>query len=364
MAIRDADVVGECALQRHARRDAADLEESGVAVRSRRRAVRLLRRHQGPGRRAGPADRAQVATAASATRRPTCPRSAPGRRPAGRPAPLRRRRPAVAALPDGLRDRAPGRLADRRRSPRAMSRSARCSARTASRSRPVRARRSGWSTCWTRRSSGPGAVVAEKSADLTEDEIAERAAQVGHRRGEVRRPVQHRARDYIFDLDRMVSLNGDTSVYLQYAHARIRSILARAAMENAAATGVEGAALTGVEDAALTGLGTLPRRGDADRAGAVPRPRARRLRRGADRRRPDLRAASALRLPVRAGPGGDRVRRAVSGPQGRPRGTGAPAGAVPTRRPDPAPGSGSARDRRPGAAVGGSPRASRSREVG
>ncbi|MBS2964228.1 arginine--tRNA ligase [Actinocrinis puniceicyclus] len=34
-----------------------------------------------------------------------------------------------------------------------------------------------------------------------------------------------RTRDYIFDLDRMVSLNGNTSVYLQYAHARIRSIL-------------------------------------------------------------------------------------------------------------------------------------------
>jgi arginyl-tRNA synthetase len=36
-----------------------------------------------------------------------------------------------------------------------------------------------------------------------------------------------RTHDYIFDLDRMVSLHGNTGVYLQYAHARVRSILRR-----------------------------------------------------------------------------------------------------------------------------------------
>lgn len=35
-------------------------------------------------------------------------------------------------------------------------------------------------------------------------------------------------KDYIFDVDRMVSLTGNTGVYLQYAHARICSILRRA----------------------------------------------------------------------------------------------------------------------------------------
>ncbi|MGH3793203.1 MAG: DALR anticodon-binding domain-containing protein, partial [Pseudonocardiaceae bacterium] len=34
-----------------------------------------------------------------------------------------------------------------------------------------------------------------------------------------------RTRDYIFDVNRMVSLNGNTGVYLQYAHARVCSIL-------------------------------------------------------------------------------------------------------------------------------------------
>jgi arginyl-tRNA synthetase len=36
-----------------------------------------------------------------------------------------------------------------------------------------------------------------------------------------------RTKDYAFDVDRMVSLNGNTGVYLQYAHARIQSILRR-----------------------------------------------------------------------------------------------------------------------------------------
>jgi arginyl-tRNA synthetase len=43
----------------------------------------------------------------------------------------------------------------------------------------------------------------------------------------------NRIRDYVFDLDRMVSLTGDTGVYLQYAHARLRSILARTAPDEA-----------------------------------------------------------------------------------------------------------------------------------
>jgi arginyl-tRNA synthetase len=42
-------------------------------------------------------------------------------------------------------------------------------------------------------------------------------------------------RDYKFDLDQMVSLNGDTSVYLQYAYARIQSILRKAGASRPAA---------------------------------------------------------------------------------------------------------------------------------
>jgi arginyl-tRNA synthetase len=73
-------------------------------------------------------------------------------------------------------------------------------------------------------------VVREKDKDgrLSEAEIAERAEQVGVGAVKYADLSTSRARDYVFDLDRMVSLSGDTSVYLQYAYARIQSILRRA----------------------------------------------------------------------------------------------------------------------------------------
>ncbi|GAB3958045.1 arginine--tRNA ligase [Streptomyces sparsus] len=71
-------------------------------------------------------------------------------------------------------------------------------------------------------------VVREKSQDLTEEEIADRAAQVGIGAVKYADLSTSMSRDYVFDLDRMVSLNGDTSVYLQYAYARIQSILRKA----------------------------------------------------------------------------------------------------------------------------------------
>ncbi|WEH29092.1 arginine--tRNA ligase [Streptomyces sp. AM 3-1-1] len=74
------------------------------------------------------------------------------------------------------------------------------------------------------------AVVREKDAKgrLSEDEIAERGAQVGIGAVKYADLSTSASRDYKFDLDQMVSLNGDTSVYIQYAYARIQSILRRA----------------------------------------------------------------------------------------------------------------------------------------
>jgi arginyl-tRNA synthetase len=71
-------------------------------------------------------------------------------------------------------------------------------------------------------------VVREKAKDLTEDEIQERATQVGIGAVKYADLSTSPNRDYKFDLDQMVSLNGDTSVYLQYAYARIQSILRKA----------------------------------------------------------------------------------------------------------------------------------------
>jgi arginyl-tRNA synthetase len=72
-------------------------------------------------------------------------------------------------------------------------------------------------------------VIEEKSAGvLTPQETNERATEVGIGAIKYADLSTSLGRDYIFDLDRMVSLNGDTSVYLQYAYARIRSILRKA----------------------------------------------------------------------------------------------------------------------------------------
>ncbi|WP_326698141.1 arginine--tRNA ligase [Streptomyces sp. NBC_01754] len=74
------------------------------------------------------------------------------------------------------------------------------------------------------------AVVREKAGKvgLSEDEIVENGRYVGVGAVKYADLSTSAVRDYKFDLDQMVSLNGDTSVYLQYAYARIRSILRKA----------------------------------------------------------------------------------------------------------------------------------------
>ncbi|MFF9396657.1 arginine--tRNA ligase [Streptomyces griseoluteus] len=74
------------------------------------------------------------------------------------------------------------------------------------------------------------AVVREKAGKvgLTEDEIVENGRYVGVGAVKYADLSTSAVRDYKFDLDQMVSLNGDTSVYLQYAYARIQSILRKA----------------------------------------------------------------------------------------------------------------------------------------
>ncbi|GGV17231.1 arginine--tRNA ligase [Streptomyces litmocidini] len=74
------------------------------------------------------------------------------------------------------------------------------------------------------------AVVREKAekVGLTETEIVENGQYVGIGAVKYADLSTSAARDYKFDLDQMVSLNGDTSVYLQYAYARIKSIFGKA----------------------------------------------------------------------------------------------------------------------------------------
>ncbi|PWD50704.1 arginine--tRNA ligase [Serinibacter arcticus] len=81
-----------------------------------------------------------------------------------------------------------------------------------------------------------GSVVEASRADLSADERATIASQVGV--GAVKYAdlsVAHDT-DYVFDFDRMLALTGNTGPYLQYATARIRSIFRKAELDPAKAS--------------------------------------------------------------------------------------------------------------------------------
>lgn len=81
-----------------------------------------------------------------------------------------------------------------------------------------------------------GTAEVKKRADdpdapthgLSNDELAEIGRQVGIGAVKYADLCNDLVRDYVFDLDRMVAFEGNTGPYLQYAHARICSIFARA----------------------------------------------------------------------------------------------------------------------------------------
>jgi arginyl-tRNA synthetase len=101
-------------------------------------------------------------------------------------------------------------------------------------------------------------TVAGKNPDLAPAELDERAHQVGIGAVKYADLSTGRTRDYVFDLDRMVSLHGNTGVYLQYAHARIRSIL-RKLPDGTTAGGIDPAvAMEPAERALALHLDALP----------------------------------------------------------------------------------------------------------
>lgn len=72
------------------------------------------------------------------------------------------------------------------------------------------------------------AAVAERNPDLSPQRQAEVAQMVGVGALKYGDLSTDRVKDYVFDFDRMISFEGDTGPYLQYAHARIASIFRRA----------------------------------------------------------------------------------------------------------------------------------------
>ena len=67
-------------------------------------------------------------------------------------------------------------------------------------------------------------VLKEKSGHLPEAEQRELAETIGIGSVKFTELSHHRASDYIFDLDKMVALQGDTAPYLQYSYVRVKSI--------------------------------------------------------------------------------------------------------------------------------------------
>jgi len=74
-------------------------------------------------------------------------------------------------------------------------------------------------------------AVAAKNPDLPADERARVARMVGIGAVKYADLSTDRVRDYVFDWERMLSFDGNTAPYLQYAHARICSIFRRAGID-------------------------------------------------------------------------------------------------------------------------------------
>jgi arginyl-tRNA synthetase len=76
-------------------------------------------------------------------------------------------------------------------------------------------------------------AVDEKNPNLTHDERAEVVHTIGIGAVKYAELSTDRVKDYVFDWDRMLSFDGNTGPYLQYAHARICSIFRRAGVDRA-----------------------------------------------------------------------------------------------------------------------------------
>ncbi len=173
------------------------------------------------------------------------------------------------------------------------------------------------------------AAIAEKNPDLVGEEAAAVARAVGIGAVKYADLSSDRVKDYVLDFDRMLAFEGNTGPYMQYAHARIRSIFRRGEVDPSA-----------LDAAALRG-------GRAGGAGPGPRP-GRLRRRGAVRRGVEP-APPAVHLPVRPGPGLHHLLRGVSGAAGRRRRhPQQSAGALRPHRPHPGHRPRPARHRRPG----------------
>jgi len=77
-------------------------------------------------------------------------------------------------------------------------------------------------------------LIAEKSSNLEVDEKRELARMLGIGALKYGDLSNNRAKNYVFDWDRMIAMEGNTAPYLQYAIARINSLIRKSEIENGA----------------------------------------------------------------------------------------------------------------------------------
>ncbi len=174
-------------------------------------------------------------------------------------------------------------------------------------------------------------AIDEKNPDLTAEQRAETVHMIGIGAVKYADLSTDRVKDYVFDWDRMLSFDGNTGPYLQYAHARICSIFRRADIDRASVRDVD------------IQVGTPQERALALRLLAYPT--------AIDTTLETLQPAQAVHLRVRPGDRLHRVLRALPGAQGRRAAALQPARARRSHRSHAAARPRPARHRRPGADV-------------
>ncbi|MCP4377763.1 MAG: arginine--tRNA ligase [bacterium] len=80
-------------------------------------------------------------------------------------------------------------------------------------------------------------LVTEKNPDVDETRRREIAAIVGIGAVKYADLAQNRSSDYVFSWDKMLSMDGNTAPYMQYAYARVKSIFRKAEMDESQAVG-------------------------------------------------------------------------------------------------------------------------------
>lgn len=78
-----------------------------------------------------------------------------------------------------------------------------------------------------------GKLIAERDNDLSEDELKEVAHKVGIGAVKYADLSKNRTTDYMFNWDSMLSFEGNTAPYLQYAYTRVKSLFRKAGVDMA-----------------------------------------------------------------------------------------------------------------------------------